>query len=587
MIVHAPNLNHCWAGLLIEELVRGGVCCFCITPGSRSTPLAVAAASNPGAKTMVHFDERGAAFHALGWAAATGQPAVLICTSGSAPANYWPAVTEASASMIPLILLTADRPPELRDCGANQAIDQTNLFGQYVRWFHSLPCPNPVLPARMILTTADHALYRARSTPAGPVHINCMFREPLAPVPFQESEVAQALAPLEKWLSSDAPFTKAYLPEVAINDKDDLAVINRLSDVERGLLVIGRLRTREEVRTVRILADALRWPVFPDVLSGLRLGVLDGTFVHYYDQLLLSPAFREACAPEFVLHLGGAITSKRLQDHLAALAPEYMLVANHPVRHDPFHQLTHRIETDVAAFAHWLAPSVRDRGVAPWGQAFAGWSKMAGSFIDAWVDGSEQITEIFVARAVARLRPANTTLFLGNSMPIRDMDMYGAEDGPEGLVTANRGASGIDGNIATVAGYANATGQPVVAVLGDLAVLHDLNSLALIRESAAPVILVVVNNDGGGIFSFLPIAEYPETFERCFGVPHGRTFVDAARFFGIEYALRTSKAAFSETLTRAIAGKCSMIIEVQTERPENYAVHQELQRALTKMAFGS
>lgn len=583
MLEDAPNLNHLWAGLLIEELVRGGVDCFCVSPGSRSTALAMAAARHPAAKTMIHFDERGAAFHALGWASASGRPAVLICTSGSAAANYWPAVVESSASRVPLILLTADRPPELLDCRANQAIDQSKLFGNYVRWSFVLPCPEAGLPASMVLTTADQALYRARHAPAGPVHIDCMFREPLEPVPGGEAAVQSALQPLKRWMHSAAPWTTCYTPETSLSDADDLKVINRISDVRRGLLVVGRLRTMEEARAARLLADALRWPVFPDVLSGVRLGSGSDSFVHYFDQLLLSPRFREACAPEFVLHLGGAVTSKRLQQHLAALGPEYMLVTDHPLRQDPFHQVSHRVQAHIPAFCRWLAPSIRDCGAPAWGEQFPALSRAVSDCIDARVKDTGQLSEIFVARAVSRGRPEGTTLFLGNSMPIRDMDMYGAGEGLEGVVACNRGASGIDGNIATVAGHANALGRPVTAVIGDLAALHDLNSLALLRDTAAPVILVLVNNDGGGIFSFLPIAEYPETFERCFATPHGRSFADAARLFGLDYTCPETQESFLEAYAGALSGTHATIIEVRTDRQENVAAHRGLQAAISTL----
>ncbi len=584
MLEHAPNLNHLWAGILVEELVRGGVACFCVSPGSRSTPLAVAAAQHPRAHCVVHFDERGAAFHALGWASSTGRPAALICTSGSAAANYWPAVVEASASRVPLILLTADRPPELLDCRANQAIDQTKLFGHYVRWSFVLPCPDPAMPPSLVLTTADQALYRAQHVPAGPVHIDCMYREPLAPVPGTGEDVTAACQSIAQWLHSETAFTAHHAPEYRLSDADERKVMERVNGVRCGLLVVGRLRTGEEAAAVQRLAEALGWPVFPDVLSGLRLGASQARFVHHFDQLLLSPRFVAECRPEFVLHLGGAITSKRLQEHLAGLRPEYMLVAEHPVRQDPFHQVTHRIEMGLAGFCRWLAPAVRDRGASVWGEAFPAMSCAVSARLDAWIEDAAALSEIAVARIVSRRRPEGSVLFLGNSMPIRDMDMYGAAEGPGGLVACNRGASGIDGNVATAAGYANANGRPVTAVIGDLALLHDLNSLALLRATAAPVVLIVLNNDGGGIFSFLPMAKYPETFERFFATPHGLSFSDAARCFGLGYAQPATRAEFAAAYERALAGTCSTVIEVRTNRQENVEAHRALQAALAEAA---
>jgi 2-succinyl-5-enolpyruvyl-6-hydroxy-3-cyclohexene-1-carboxylate synthase len=575
-----PNMNHLWASLLVEELVRGGVCGFCLSPGSRSTPLAVTVAQHPRAKHFVHFDERAMAFHALGMASATGRPAVLISTSGSAAANYWPGVVEASASRAPLIVLTADRPPELLDCGANQAIDQQDLYGRYARWSFSLPCPDASIAPSTVLTTIDQALYRALRAPAGPVHINCMFREPLAPDTQDAPGVQAALASLGAWRDSDSPFTRWGAPVARLSEADQRTIINRISDVERGVLVVGRLRNAAETEAARALARNLCWPVFADVASGLRLGPTESWSVPYHDQLLLSERFRSQCAPEFVLHVGGAVTSKRLLEHLGALRPEYMLVADHPLRQDPVHQITHRFEVDIAEFCTWLAPSVRDRGQRPWGQAFIAASNAAGACIDAWLAEQPALTEILAARAVSRLRPENTVLFLGNSMPVRDMDMYGAADGCGGPVHANRGASGIDGNVATAAGHANALGRPVIAVLGDLTVLHDLNSLALLRNTTAPVILVVINNNGGGIFSFLPIARREDLFEPFFGTPHGLAFEHAAQLFGLDYAHPETPGAFLDTLRNAIAGTHAIVIEVASDRAANLQAHQALQQRI-------
>jgi len=572
---NASNLNPVWAALLIEELVRGGVCGFCLTPGSRNTPLTLAVAENPRARRRTHFDERGAAFLALGWAKATGRPAVLICTSGSAVANCWPAVVEASMSHVPLVLLTADRPPELLACGANQAIDQHGIFGEYVRWSFTLPCPDAGVPAEMVLTTADQAIYRATRAPAGPVHLDCMFREPLTPPPGGRS-VPEQCNPPAPWRNSGAPFTTWHLPETALTTEQDLELINLISRVDRGLLVLGSL-PEEAAAAAPMLAGALAWPVFADVTSGLRLNRSESHYVHHYDQLLMSESFRARCAPEFVLHLGGPITSKRLTEHLAALRPEYVRVAEHPFRQDPWHQVVRRYEADLPRFCTWLAPSLQNRDIAPWCEEAVCASQTVSETVDQWLARTNTLNEIAVARLVSRRRPPESILFLANSMPLRDMDMFGAADGPAGLVVANRGASGIDGNIATAAGYALAGGQPVTAVLGDLAALHDLNSLALLRDTPAPVILVILNNNGAGIFSFLPIAEFSDVFEPYFGVPHGLNFRDAAACFGLPYECPETPDQFTRAYEQAIKSRRSSLLEVRTDRVENRNLHRELQ----------
>lgn len=579
MKFEAPNLNHAWARLLVEELRRAGVCHFCVSPGSRSTPLAHAVAAMAGDACTVHFDERGAAFHALGWARATGRPAALICTSGSAVANAWPAVVEAWASRVPLLLLTADRPPELLDCGANQAIDQRKIFGDYVRWAAELPCPDAAIAPGFVLTTADQAVYRATQSPAGPVHLNCQFREPLAPV-ADGVDLSAYCAPLATWAASDTPYTTYHAAGQQLDALTAQPFLTALRAAQNGVLVVGQLSTSADIDAARTLAYALGWPVCADVSSGLRLGEAGAPFVPYYDQLLLSEAFREAFRPDFVLHLGGPVTSKRLQEHLLACAPVQCLVADHPARQDPTHRLAHRFEIGVAAFCAWLQSVMPDGAPAP---EAAAWSVQVGRAMDQWLDTQSALTEMQVARVVSRLRPGGSTLFLGNSMPIRDMDCYGAADGAPGPVAANRGASGIDGNIACAAGHAAATGTVTTALLGDLATLHDLNALALLRTQTTPLVLIVINNDGGGIFHFLPVAAHEAHFERFFGTPHGMTFAAAAAQFGLHYAQPETAAALAEAYTEALGRATSTLIEVRTHRESNIRQHRALQAELREL----
>ncbi len=576
MFEHAPNINALWSALIVEELVRGGVCAFCLSPGSRSTPLAVAVARNTAARPVVHFDERGTAFHALGWALATGKPAVLICTSGTAAANYWPAVVEAAQSCVPLILLTADRPPELLACGANQAIDQIKLFGGYVRWHCGLPCPDSRVPPESVLTAVDQALYRARRAPAGPVHLNCMFREPLAPVSggagpgsFDER--------LRAWAESGLPYTRWEENAARLADRTQSDVLELMGFARQGLIVAGQLHKPDETDAVRALADASGWPVFPDIASGLRLGAQGRNCIAFYDLMLLSEMFRERFRPDVVLHLGGPVTSRRLQEHLAAVRPEYVRIADHPERHDPLHHVTRRIEMDVAAFSRWLAASVARVQANPWSAMLVRANEAVSAATAAWCAAQEGLSEIEGARLVAKLLPEGATLFCANSMPIRDWDMFAPSDGPAARVFANRGASGIDGNVATAAGLARALGRPVVAVLGDLAALHDLNSLALLRNLNAPCVLVVVNNDGGGIFSFLPVADYPDVFERYFAAPHGLHFRDAAALFGLGYCNPATRQDFEAAFRAAFEADRAVIIEIRAERAGNAPLHRQLQ----------
>lgn len=565
----ARNLQ--WSMLMMEELVRAGVRHCSLASGSRSAPLAVAAARQSGLMTVVHVDERGAAFHALGVARASGVPAVWITTSGSAVANGMPAVMEAAAARVPLLLLTADRPPELRATGANQTLDQVKIFGNAVRWQFDVPCPTEAIAPAFVLTTIDQAVHRTRSSPAGPVHLNCMFREPLLPAP--DAPVLLDPPSLAAWRGSRLPFTRWVAPPVGAPDP------TALEGAMRGLVVAGELRQDVQRRAARALAERLQWPLLPDVLSGLRLGGGGANVSPYCDQLLMSERHRSACVPDTVIHVGGPLTSKRLLTFLRDCAPvRYLRLQDHPERHDPNHQVSRVLEGDVASLCDGLAaggtPIAPDPG---WLPAWTAPSQAIAAVVDDALAGHAQLTEPGVARAVSRLLPAGHGLVLASSMPVRDMDMYGVADGAARTVIANRGASGIDGTLASAAGVAAGLAAPVTVVLGDLAFLHDLNSLALIARSLQPVTVVVVNNDGGGIFSFLPPVQHADVFERLFGTPHGLHFADAARLFGLRYQRPDSPAAFAAAYRAAAAGAHSTVIEVSTDRTANVRVHEELQ----------
>lgn len=583
MIADAPNINSLWAQLIVEELVRQGVTSFHVTPGSRSAPLALAVAGNPRAQRFIHYDERGAAYQALGHAAATGKPSALVCTSGTAVANYFPAVVEASSAGVPLILLTADRPPELQSSGANQTIDQSKLFAAYTRWEYVLPPPTLDVQPEAVLTAVDQAVYRCRRSPAGPVHLNCMFREPLAPLPTGQ-DFHTYLSSVRSWRGGTRPYSTHGDPHTRNDSQILKECLARIDTTRHGFLVVGRLESAGEAEAVLKLARALNWPTFPDVTSGLRLGDIRSPLVHYYDLLLVSERFRRLFRPQTILHLGGPITSKRYLRQLETTPPaNYILVADHPLRQDPVHRVTLRGELDIAGFCGAITPAVTNKGEDAWLYAFRRASMRVKDLVQEFVDKDSALTEVAVAQLVSRHLREGEVLFLGNSMPIRDMDMFGFAGGAPVRVAANRGASGIDGNIATIAGWANGAGRPVTAILGDLAALHDLNSLALLRTTAAPVVLIVVNNNGGGIFHFLPVAAFQEGFEEVFGTPHGVRFEHAARLFGLAYANPRSKTALVEAFQHARDEGVSTLIEVNTDREENLHVHRALQNEVTSL----
>ncbi len=570
-----PRANLLWATLIVEELVRTGVELFCVAPGSRSTPLVAALAANERARSLIHFDERGTAFAALGCARATGRPAAWITTSGTAVANGLPAVVEAATDGVPIILLTADRPPELRQTGANQTIDQPDIFGDYVRWRFDLPAPDAGVDPAMVLTTVDQAVYRARRAPSGPVHLNLMFREPFIPEPG-DREVGQS-AP-ERWSRGGEPYTRYAATRPAV-DLDEVELLwEELQPVERGLVVAGRLPSRKQGEAVLRLAESLGWPLLPDVGSQVRLGARSENLVPYHDALLASEPFKASHVPQAVLHLGGRAVSKRLEQFLAGSRPDpYVVVRENPFRLDPGHRVTHSVEAEVLDLCAALTKVAERRPpvpAAPWTASWRGASEKVDRRLDLSSAQTKELNEPLVARLISRHIPGEHSLCVASSMPIRDLDTYAAEDGAPVPVAANRGASGIDGTVATAAGFVRASGRPVTLLIGDLALLHDLNSLAMLRD--LPVVVVVLNNDGGAIFSFLPVARHREFFEPYFGTPQGLSFEHAAAMFGLGYERPSTTTEFVEAYRTVCDRNGPALIEVRTDREENTEVHRRL-----------
>jgi 2-succinyl-5-enolpyruvyl-6-hydroxy-3-cyclohexene-1-carboxylate synthase len=583
MLSDRTNLNFLWSQLIIQELIRNGIDYFCISPGSRSTPLTVGAARDPHAHTAICHDERGAAFHALGYARARGRSAVLICTSGTAAANYYPAVIEAAIDRVPMLILSADRPPELQQTGANQTIQQHGLFGNYTKWYFDIPCPSASISARVLLTTIDQALYQAHVSPAGPVHLNLMFREPLEPFP-QELQGSD-LADLQSWLKSGGPFTRyeasVKMPESAAM----LRLVEILTTTERGIISIGRLDSDSERKAVLALIRKLQWPAFIDILSGLRLGFHARPIVPYFGQLLLAKSFWNSFNPETIFHVGGEMTSKRLLEFGKESKPRnHVILKDHPFRHDAFHNATQRLDADIKSTCqelvqHRLSGKFK---VDSWLNSFLLKSRMVQEVIDNYILTEHNVSEISVAFLVSQNISRNQGLWLASSMPVRDMDMYGSSKAHPVRIGSNRGASGVEGTIASATGFARGLGNPVTLIIGDIAFLHDINSLYLIKKCPYPLTIIVINNNGGGIFSFLPIAKFQDVFEEYFATPHDLIFKPIVEMFAIDYFAPQTNAEFVEVYRRAISADHSSVLEISSDRGKNYQLHQNLQQMIVE-----
>ncbi len=576
MSAETARLNTLWGQLVIAELARCGVDRVYLSPGSRSTPLTAAAARHPRMTATVCLDERGAAYRALGYARGSGRPAALVCTSGTAVANWLPAVVEASADLVPMLLLTADRPPELRRTGANQTIDQPGIFGRQVRWEFDLPCPDRDFPVEALLTTVDQAVHLAVRSPAGPVHLNLMFREPLGP---EGDPLADDPAVPPVWRSSEEPYTRWSAPVLAPQEDAVDRVTAMVSASRRGILSVGRLAGAADRNAVAALAAHLGWPLFADVRSGLRLGAKDLPLAACFDQMLLSPAAAGLLRPDVIFHLGGVPLSKRVGHVMATAGAPLIAVGEHPWRHDPSHRVALRLDTSVAAFADRLASRLPRGAPSDWTRSVLDLSHRLEPLIDSFLADEPGVVEMAAARSISRLIPAGHALFLASSMPVRDMDMYGAADGPSVAVDANRGASGIDGTLASAIGFADGLDRPVTLLIGDLALIHDLNSLLMLGRSRRPVTVVVVDNGGGGIFHFLPIATQEDILEPFFATPQPISLDSLGSLTGLP-CRRVDGAAFAGAYREAVAAGPSSILVLTSDRRENHAAHARLQRRL-------
>ncbi|MEF8790917.1 MAG: 2-succinyl-5-enolpyruvyl-6-hydroxy-3-cyclohexene-1-carboxylic-acid synthase [Haloarculaceae archaeon] len=580
----APNRNTLWGRVIVDELVAAGVDAACIAPGSRSTALTVAFDEHPDVEVYSHLDERSAAFFALGRARRTGRPTPLVCTSGTAAANFHPAVIEADRSRVPLLVLTADRPRELQDSGANQTVDQEKLYGDAVRSYRTLPEPEArARKVRSLRTAVSRALHTSVGVPPGPVHLNVPFRKPLEPTPV-EGDVPAGWAddhPLAA-RGRDGPFVAATRGRVELSAADRARLVEAVESADSGLLVCGPAdRPTPSRDAMRGLALATGFPVLADPLSGLRFGRHVGTsgvtVCGGYDSYL--DGFEEY--PEVVLRFGASPTSKTLRCYLrdATLESgtrqfvvdpaggwrEAEFAASDLVIADPTPlaaALSGRVDREPDRFGDRIADLERGYwslldgdGAVGAGEAAARASGDEGGAGDGFIEGD-------VLADAAALAPDPATLFVSNSMPVRDLDRFGRPRAADLTVLGNRGASGIDGITSTALGAGSATDDPLVLVTGDLAYYHDTNGLLAVERCGVDATIVLVNNDGGGIFHLLPIEGFDPPFTGQFRTPHGLDFEPTADLHGLEFARTRDRGTFRERYRESVGSEGTQVIEV-------------------------
>ena len=567
----APADSHLLLRAFADELARCEVAGACTSPGSRSSPLMLALVGHDGVQTWSHLDERVAGFFALGLAKATGRPAVLACTSGTAAAHYLPAVIEAHEAGVPLIVLTADRPPELREVGAGQAIDQLKLYGDAVRWFFDVGTHEATPErGRWIRTLACRAVATATGATGGrpgPVHLNWALREPLIPPAQLPDDPQPGRADGAPWVRFERP---AWVASGGVLD----TVTGR-----RGVIVAGRLALAAPGE-VALLARHLRWPLLADPLSGARQGP---AAIRRYDALLRDPEFAARHRPEVILRVGDLPTSKPLRQWLASLDVPQIAAAVPAGWADPDGRIDQVLPGAVGALLDpFEDPSVGQRATPADPSWLAAWTTAdaaAAHAIDATL--GDELSEPLVAATLAGQVPHQGSLVVASSMPIRDLETFAADIPAE--VLSNRGANGIDGTLATAFGVAAcAHGEPVAVLLGDVAFAYDLSALICAKRHGLALVIVVLNNDGGGIFEFLPLSGIDRTtFEEHVATPPGIDIADAARLYGCDHVAPRDLQAFRDAVDTALRADGTTIIEVRTERAANVALHREVWAAVS------
>ncbi|HVF52620.1 MAG TPA: 2-succinyl-5-enolpyruvyl-6-hydroxy-3-cyclohexene-1-carboxylic-acid synthase [Actinomycetota bacterium] len=550
-----------FARVFVDELARNGVTDAALSPGSRSAPLAMALHDHPSISVHIVLDERSASFFALGVAKASGRASVVVSTSGTAAANFFPAVVEARHAHVPLIVLTADRPPELRDTGAGQTIDQGKLYGSYPLWFVDAGTPegaDELVPYWR--TLACRAVAASAAYPRGPVHINVPLREPL--VPDDGTDVPPGRPGGAPWTGHSAGVGGPAAEQI-----DALASIFAAN--LRGALVIGDADV--DPGSVEAVALAAGWPVFASPLSGARRGT---TAISMVDALLRSERFAEGHGFDAVVQVGGGMTSKALIGAIGR-AGTLALIDEHGEWLDPSRSASLLVHASPSDLLRECAAQIPGRADGAWLDGWIAAERGARAAIDAALDASDVPSEPRAARDLASHLESGSTLVVGSSMPVRDLDWFMAPR--EGLrVLGNRGANGIDGFVSTATGIAHASAGPCVALAGDLSLLHDRNGLAIARAGDIDLVIVVINNDGGGIFTFLPQRAFEESFESLFGTPHGYELSALARAEGCGHRSISAAPALGDAIDAAATEGGLQLVEIRTDRDKNAELHRQL-----------
>jgi 2-succinyl-5-enolpyruvyl-6-hydroxy-3-cyclohexene-1-carboxylate synthase len=585
------NPMYVYVHAFVEELERAGIQHIVICPGSRSTPLAMAFAAHSSIRQWLHIDERSAAFFGLGLAKRLGQPVALLCTSGTAAANFLPAIVEARLTHIPLLVLTADRPHELRENGAPQSIDQNRLYGTHVKWFTDAALPEATNAAlRYIRTLANRATALTQAIPAGPVHLNLPFREPLLPEPLPDAPLPPSAQrdPIAWTGRSESAYVSVVDAQLGLPPTPQLQhLAEHISSTERGLIIAGPSIDPATTVSLIKLAQRTGYPVLADPLSQLRCGEHDHSHIlSSYDAFLRIEAILAQTKPALVLRFGAMPTSKPLLLYLKRYAnyPQIVVDGN-GTWEEPTQLASMMIHANPAALCNSLLELLLARTSNTWLQRWQQTDQITRQALYTTLQDFPQLFEGRIFTELAEILPQKATLYVGNSMPVRDLDTFFWNNQRVIRILGNRGANGIDGVVSSALGASAASAitgnhEPTVLVIGDLSFFHDLNGLLAAHLHRLNLVIVLVNNDGGGIFSFLPQANFPEHFEQLFGTPTGLDFRPVVEMYGGTFHRCETWETFRHSIEQGMNAGGLHVVEVRTERASNVSMHRQLWKAV-------
>ena len=562
-------MNLEWSETLIKELIKQGVRNFCVAYGNRSTPLVLACAHHPLAKTHTHFDERGLGFFALGLAKSLEEPVAIIVTSGTAVGNLMPAVMESYHAQVPLIILTADRPHELRDTKANQTCDQVKFFGSFTRFFFDMPTPDSQLGNRFLQSTIAHAVHKSQYPIKGPVHLNCPFREPF----FDNVQT-----------HLNIPFSTTFItPKMHLEPEELSFLFEQIDLYEEGMIIIGQLHEPVELPPILALSKHLNFPILAEVHSNFRKEGFDAILP--YPILTLKHAKKLQCPkPKMVLLIGDSFISKEIFEVLKEKEVECVIqITTSSIKADPEHFANFHLVADISDFCKKAIEGLEKKALSNFFQKWSLAAKKVSDAVEEVLDKTEEISEPMISLLLSDLASQETDLFVANSMPIRYMNDFFKQKGQRLQIFTNRGLSGIDGNIATAIGIAKGSESSLIALIGDQAALHDLNSLSLLKPDLK-VLIIIVNNYGGSIFYKVSSQVSKDISEKFFVGKHAWQFSHIAETFQIPYLQVESLDAFSFGLNQFFDKKSSMLLEVKINPEENENFMNAIENQISQQA---